>query len=86
LLALWPSHTPAIRSQILDILLARPNWTTALLDAVEKQQVPANQIDARHRQQLVLHRSALRTGRSYRLVVVPIAESAGSTKQPAAAM
>jgi putative membrane-bound dehydrogenase-like protein len=57
LLAGWPSHTPALRSQILDALLARPNWTAALLDSVERELVPANQIDARHRQQLVLHRT-----------------------------
>ncbi|MEX2026293.1 MAG: HEAT repeat domain-containing protein, partial [Pirellulaceae bacterium] len=53
----WPSHTPALRSQILDALIARPNWTAALLDAIERQEVPANQIDARHRQQLVTHRT-----------------------------
>ncbi|HUE70220.1 MAG TPA: PVC-type heme-binding CxxCH protein, partial [Pirellulaceae bacterium] len=57
LLSGWPSHTPALRSQILDALLARPNWTAALLDAVEEKVVPANQIDARHRQQLILHRT-----------------------------
>jgi putative membrane-bound dehydrogenase-like protein len=62
LLAGWLSHTPALRGQILDALLARSNWTSELLDAIEKQEVPGNQIDARHRQQLVTYRTeTLRT-------------------------
>jgi putative heme-binding domain, Pirellula/Verrucomicrobium type len=58
LLASWQSHTPALRSQILDSLMAREAWTVALLDAVEKGTVPASQIDARRRQQLLSDVSA----------------------------
>ena len=68
LLADWPSHTPALRSQILDALLARANWTAALLDAIERQEIPANQIDARHRQQLVLHRTESLRARAEKLL------------------
>jgi len=52
MLAGWPSHTPAVRGQILDALISREAWTGALLDAVEKGTVPASQVDARRRQQL----------------------------------
>lgn len=52
MLAAWPSHTPALRGQILDALIGREAWTGALLDAVEKGTIPASQVDARRRQQL----------------------------------
>ena len=57
-LAKWSSHTPALRSQILDALFAREASTVALLDAIEKGTVPASQIDARRRQQLLSHASS----------------------------
>jgi putative heme-binding domain-containing protein len=53
----WTSHTPALRSQILDTLTSREAWSLALLDAVEMGQIPANQIDARRRQQLATAKS-----------------------------
>ncbi len=53
LLAGWQSHSPVLRSQILDSLMAREVSILALLDAVEKGAVPASQIDARRRQQLL---------------------------------
>ncbi|MCE9529235.1 MAG: c-type cytochrome [Planctomycetales bacterium] len=53
LLTLWSSHTPALRSQILDVLMAREAMILALLEAVESGTVPASQIDARRRQQLL---------------------------------
>ena len=56
-LAGWPSHTPALRSQILDTLASRESWSLALLEAIEKRQIPAGQIDARRRQQLATARS-----------------------------
>ena len=57
LLGGWSSHTPALRQQILDLLGSRDDWSLALLDAVEKGQVPAQQIDARRRQQLATAKS-----------------------------
>jgi putative membrane-bound dehydrogenase-like protein len=51
-LADWGSHTPPLKSQILDLLLSRPEWQRQLLIAVQKSQVPAGQIDAARRQRL----------------------------------
>ena len=36
LLKRWPQLTPAGKGQAVDLLLKRPAWTNALLDAVEK--------------------------------------------------
>ena len=58
LLAGWQSHTPALRSQILDSLMAREASILSLLNAIEKGTVPASQIDARRRQQLLTDVSA----------------------------
>ncbi|REK11422.1 MAG: dehydrogenase [Planctomycetota bacterium] len=52
LLAGWKSHGPELRSEVLDGLLAREDWTKALLAAVESGQVPAADIDAARRQRL----------------------------------
>lgn len=51
----WQTAAPALRSRILDALLARAEWTTALLDALAKQALNANEIDAVHRVQLLQH-------------------------------
>ena len=56
LLAEWPSHLPSLRAQILDRLLARSQWTHALLAAIETQEVSTSEVDARLRQQLLTHR------------------------------
>jgi putative membrane-bound dehydrogenase-like protein len=57
LLANWQSHTPALRGQILDMLLSREDGSAALLAAVETGQVSASQLDARRRQQLLTAKS-----------------------------
>jgi putative membrane-bound dehydrogenase-like protein len=53
LLGGWRSHTPALRQQILDVLLSRADWSAALLDAVERSEVAGSQLDARRRSQLL---------------------------------
>jgi putative membrane-bound dehydrogenase-like protein len=53
LLADWRSHTPALRSDILDALLGREKWIEALLTAIAEKQVPAGDIDATRRQRLL---------------------------------
>ena len=58
LLAAWPDAAPALRSHILDLLLARPDGVKAVLDAVEKDTIPARFIDAPRRQQLLKHRDS----------------------------
>jgi putative heme-binding domain-containing protein len=57
LLAGWAAHSPTLRSQILDALAAREEWSLALLAAVESGQVPQSQLDARRRQQFLTARS-----------------------------
>lgn len=53
LFASWPMAAPALRSRILDALLARTEWTRALLDALARKTVSAQEIDAVHRAQLL---------------------------------
>ncbi|HLJ92515.1 MAG TPA: PVC-type heme-binding CxxCH protein [Gemmataceae bacterium] len=53
----WKGYSPALRSHVLDVLLARPDWVTALLDAVDRKQVLAFEIDAARRQRLLQHRT-----------------------------
>jgi putative heme-binding domain-containing protein len=53
LLAGWRAHTPGLRQQILDVLLARDDTSAALLAAIESGQVAASQLDARRRGQLL---------------------------------
>ena len=55
LLAAWPGATPALRSRLLDALLARPAWAAALLKAAEAGTVAPGQIDAGRRQRLLEH-------------------------------
>ena len=45
LLALLPKQSPAIRGQIFDALLSRPERVAALLDAVEQGRIKARELD-----------------------------------------
>lgn len=56
LLAGWRRHGPAVRTQIVDALLGRLEWTAALLDALEAKTVAAAEIDAIRRQRLTEHK------------------------------
>ena len=58
LLAGWKAYTPNIRAQALAILLGRLDWVAPLLDALEKQQILAADIDAASRQRLLTHNDA----------------------------
>jgi putative heme-binding domain-containing protein len=58
LIVAWPKSSPAVRSQILDVLMSRPMWATTLLAAVEKEKIAANEIDANHRDKLARHDNA----------------------------
>ncbi|HHK42930.1 MAG TPA: c-type cytochrome, partial [Planctomycetaceae bacterium] len=53
LLQRWSSSSPALRSEVLSVLLTRRPWLTALLDAIEQRQVAPADIDARTRQSLL---------------------------------
>jgi putative membrane-bound dehydrogenase-like protein len=58
LVAGWKGYTPALKTQVVDLLLGRDAWQRELLAAVEKAEVPAGQLDARARQRLLGHRDA----------------------------
>jgi putative membrane-bound dehydrogenase-like protein len=53
LLANWKAHGPQLRARILDALAARPAGQQALLDALQRGDVKAADIDAARRQQLL---------------------------------
>ena len=51
----WKGYGPALRTQVLELLSRRDVWMRALLEAVEKKQIPAAEIDAVRRQRLLDH-------------------------------
>ncbi len=51
----WNQLTPTVRSMALDILLSRTEHIQAVLDAVEKQVLPAADLSPAHIQQLLQH-------------------------------
>jgi putative heme-binding domain-containing protein len=53
MLTAWPALTPALRVQVLDALMRRPERVAALLDAIETKKVPAGDVDATRRTQLL---------------------------------
>jgi putative heme-binding domain-containing protein len=63
----WQGYGPARRGQVLDVLLSREEWISPLLDALEKKQVPAAEVDAARRQRLLLHRDRRVVERADRL-------------------
>lgn len=56
LLSGWKDHTPSIRSEVLNVLTARPDWMGLLLDAVEKGPVAKIDVDAGTRQLFMINR------------------------------
>jgi len=55
LLAGWEHQSPGLRAVILDLIIGRVDWTQKLLEMVEAGTLPASQLDARRRQQLLAH-------------------------------
>ena len=55
LLQAWSGHLPKERTRILDILLQRPNWTKACLEALNKGEITPRDLDASRRQLLLTH-------------------------------
>jgi putative membrane-bound dehydrogenase-like protein len=53
LLSGWKSHGPALRAQILDSLLSRPEWVGPTLVALEKKTILPAEVDAIRRQRLL---------------------------------
>jgi putative heme-binding domain-containing protein len=55
LLRRWPRLGPALRAELLDALLARPDSAATVLAAVERGDLAPAEIDAAHRQRLIHH-------------------------------
>jgi putative heme-binding domain-containing protein len=67
LLGSWKTFSPAIRAEAIETLLTRPAWTQALLAALEKGDLPANQISPAHRQKFTKHTDATLRARATQL-------------------
>ncbi len=67
LLGSWQTFSPAIRAEAIETLLTRPAWTQALLAALEKGDLAANQISPAHRQKFTKHTDATLRARAIQL-------------------
>ena len=56
LIAPWKSLSPTLRSQVIDVLLARTEWTRMAIDALETKKILPAEIDTIRRQKLLDHR------------------------------
>jgi putative heme-binding domain-containing protein len=53
----WPSHSPALRGAITDLLIAREPWAIELLTAIQAGKVAALDLDVARRERLSKHSS-----------------------------
>lgn len=58
LISTWPSQSPSLKSQVLDLLFTRKDWQRKLVAALEHAQIPGAQIDAARRLRLLENRDA----------------------------
>ncbi|MFY8200209.1 MAG: c-type cytochrome, partial [Pirellula staleyi] len=68
ILGLWRSYSPAMKSHVLDLLLARDEWIVVLLDAMESGVVGSADLNAMRRQRLLTHPTADIVSRSEMLL------------------
>ena len=73
----WRSYTPAMRQQVMNMLLSREAWTEKLLSAMESGTVLPTQIDAHRRQQLQRSKSVVIRERAGQLFASSYAASRG---------
>jgi putative membrane-bound dehydrogenase-like protein len=64
----WKALSPTLRREAAEVLLARPDRVTALLDALESRAVAPTDLDPARRQQLLAHRDPSIRGRAARLL------------------
>jgi putative heme-binding domain-containing protein len=64
----WKGYGPALRAQVLDLLLVREDRLKALLDALEHKQILPFEIDAARRQRLLQHRNVAIRERAAKLL------------------
>jgi putative membrane-bound dehydrogenase-like protein len=53
ILGQWKSFGPSLRGPAMDLLLARPEWQRAVLDAIDEKHLPPAAVDLIHRQRLL---------------------------------
>jgi len=81
LLSRWRTLGPALRPEVLNVLLRRTEWIQSLLAAVERGEIPANQISPAHRQKLLSHANATIASRAARLFAANNADRAKIIRQ-----
>jgi putative membrane-bound dehydrogenase-like protein len=55
LLAGWPTYSPPVRAEVVQALLARPQWIGFLLDAIEKKQISSADVPPARKTLLLRH-------------------------------
>lgn len=55
LFASWNSLSPASRNEALDVLLSRPEWTQALIQAAAMKKISPTDVDTARRERLLAH-------------------------------
>jgi putative membrane-bound dehydrogenase-like protein len=68
----WKAYGPVQRSQALDVLFQRDEWVEATLEAIERKDIAAAQLDAARRQRLLQHKSAGVRARAAKLFAAAI--------------
>jgi putative membrane-bound dehydrogenase-like protein len=58
LLAGWPGYSPAVRAEVVQALLSRPQWIGPLLEAIEKRRLSAADVPAARKALLLRHADA----------------------------
>jgi putative membrane-bound dehydrogenase-like protein len=63
----YPKMTAALRDKARDVLVSRPAWVAAMLAAVEKNTLPANDFSLEQVRRIVLHKDAKLNSRAEKL-------------------
>lgn len=82
----WNRATPALREALLVALLARAPLVPALLNAVERADIPASALDANRRQQLLKHKDAAIRDRATKLFALPAGDRMKAFEEAKAAL
>ncbi|MBA4063618.1 MAG: dehydrogenase [Isosphaera sp.] len=64
----WRAYTPAVRGEVLEALLRRPEWAAALLDAVEAGKVKPADVDPARARRLMASKDAKLSARAAKLL------------------
>jgi putative membrane-bound dehydrogenase-like protein len=64
----WPGLSPALRREAAEVLTARPDRVSALLDAIEAKTIAPSELDPGRRAQLLAHRDLPLRDRAARLL------------------